>query len=91
MKMLHTLTLSVLLLVPLVPAQALDVQVDVCVQTRQNNSCKIKQDGTHNLARGAQRGENNDLDIEQRGENNDAKGSQKGLRNDLDVDQRDRL
>ena len=57
MKLFSTLALSALLLVPVTAAQALDVQVDVCVQARKDNKCAIVQDGTHNYARGAQVGE----------------------------------
>ena len=90
MKLFHTLAVSVLLLVPGTAAQAIDVQVDVCVQARQNNACAIKQDGTHNYARGAQVGESNELDIRQRGSRNDAGAFQNGLFNDVKVDQRSR-
>ena len=72
MKLFATFALSALLLVPVTAAQALDIQVDVCVQARQNNSCSITQNGTHNFARGAQAGETNTLRIRQRGGHNNA-------------------
>jgi hypothetical protein len=90
MKLHHTLALSALLCVPFTAAQALDVNVDVCVQARQNNDCAIVQDGTHNYARGAQAGETNELEIRQRGGHNDGGAYQKGDVNDMDVDQRSR-
>ena len=90
MKLFSTLALSALLLVPVTAAQALDVQVDVCVQARKNNSCAISQDGTHNYARGAQVGETNELAIRQRGRNNDAGAYQHGDDNYVDLDQRSR-
>ena len=90
MKLLSTLALSALLLAPLTAAQALDVKVDVCVQARQNNACKITQDGTHNYARAAQVGESNDLEIDQRGGRNDAKALQDGLDNNVRLKQRNR-
>ena len=88
MKLLSTLTLSALLLVPVTAAQALDVKVDVCVQARQTNKCAIAQDGTHNYARGAQVGETNDLEIRQRGGTNDASAVQRGDVNDVRLEQR---
>ncbi len=90
MRLLSTLTLSALLLVPVTAAQALDVQVDVCVQARKTNSCAISQDGTHNFARGAQVGETNELAIRQRGRNNDAGAFRDGLFNDVLLEQRSR-
>ncbi len=90
MKLLSTLALSALLLVPVTAAQALDVQVDVCVQARKNNACAISQDGTHNYARGAQVGETNDLEIRQRGGTNDAGAVQRGDVNDVRLEQRGR-
>ena len=90
MKLLSTLALSALLLVPVTAAQALDVQVDVCVQARKTNKCAISQDGTHNYARGAQVGETNDLEIRQHGGHNDAGGYQRGDVNDVRLEQRDR-
>ena len=90
MKRLSTLALSALLLVPVTAAQALDVNVDVCVQARKTNSCAISQDGTHNYARGAQVGETNEMAIRQRGGSNDAGVFQDGLFNDVDVKQRSR-
>lgn len=81
MKLFHTLALTALLLVPGTAAQALDVQVDVCVQTRSNNKCAIKQDGTHNTARATQVGDDNDLEIEQTGsQKNDARFRQRQRR-----------
>ena len=88
MKLFSTLALSALLLGPVTAAQALDVQVDVCVQARKTNKCAIAQDGTHNYARGAQVGETNDLEIRQRGRNNDAKAFQDGDDNTVVLDQR---
>jgi hypothetical protein len=88
MKLFSTLALSALLLVPVTAAQALDVQVDVCVQARKTNKCAIAQDGTHNYARGAQAGETNDLEIRQRGGTNDAGGYQRGDVNDVRLEQR---
>jgi Ni/Co efflux regulator RcnB len=88
MKLLSTLALSALLLGPVTAAQALDVQVDVCVQARKDNKCAIAQDGTHNYARGAQAGETNDLEIRQRGGTNDAGGYQRGDVNDVRLEQR---
>ena len=90
MKLLSTFALSALLLVPVTAAQALDVQVDVCVQARTHNSCAISQDGTHNYARGAQVGETNDLEIRQRGGHNDAGAVQRGDVNDVLLEQRSR-
>ena len=90
MKLLSTLALSALLWVPVTAAQALDVQVDVCVQARKNNSCAISQDGTHNYARGRQAGETNELEIRQRGANNDAGAFQDGDVNDVLLEQRGR-
>ena len=90
MKRLSTLALSALLLGPVTAAQALDVNVDVCVQARKNNKCAISQDGTHNYARGAQVGETNEMAIRQRGGSNDAGVFQDGLFNDVDVKQRSR-
>jgi curlin associated repeat protein len=90
MKLFSPLALAALLLVPVTAAQALDVQVDVCVQARKNNSCAISQDGTHNYARGAQVGETNELEIRQRGRNNDAGAFQDGLFNDVLLEQRSR-
>ena len=90
MKLFSTLALSALLLAPVTAAQAMDVQVDVCVQARKTNSCSISQDGTHNFARGAQVGETNEMEIRQRGRNNDASAFQDGLFNDLEVKQRSR-
>ena len=43
MKLFSPFALSALLLVPVTAAQAFAVQVDVCVQARQNNSCAIAQ------------------------------------------------
>jgi hypothetical protein len=88
MKLFSTLALSALLLGPVTAAQALDVQVDVCVQARKTNKCAIAQDGTHNYARGAQAGETNDLEIRQRGGTNDAGGYQRGDVNDVRLEQR---
>ena len=88
MKLLSTLALSALLLVPVTAAHALDVQVDVCVQARKNNACAISQDGTHNYARGAQVGETNTLEIRQRGRTNDAGAFQDGDENNVVLDQR---
>ena len=88
MKLFSTLALSALLLGPVTAAQALDVQVDVCVQARKTNACAISQDGTHNYARGAQAGETNDLEIRQRGGTNDAGGYQRGDVNDVRLEQR---
>ena len=88
MKLLSTLALSALLLVPVTAAQALDVKVDVCVQARQTNKCAIAQDGTHNYARGAQVGETNELKIRQRGGTNDAGAVQRGDVNDVRLEQR---
>ncbi len=88
MKLLSTLALSALLLGPTTAAQALDVQVDVCVQARKNNACAISQDGTHNYARGAQVGETNALEIRQRGRTNDAGAVQRGDDNTVVLDQR---
>ena len=90
MKLFSTLALSALLLGPVTAAQALDVQVDVCVQARANNACAISQDGTHNYARGAQVGETNALEIRQRGRNNDAGAVQRGDVNDVRLEQRSR-
>ena len=90
MKLYSTLTFAALLLVPVTAAQALDVQVDVCVQARKNNSCAISQDGTHNYARGAQVGDTNEQEIRQRGGMNDAKAFQDGLFNDVLLEQRSR-
>ena len=90
MKMLSTLALSALLLVPVTAAQALDIKADVCVQVRQNNSCAIDQAGTHNFARSRQIGETNKLEIRQTGEHNDAKARQTGGDNDVVLRQRDR-
>ena len=90
MKILHSLMLSALLLTPFTAAQALDVQVDVCVQARQVNTCKIKQDGTHNYARSHQAGEDNLTEIEQRGRENDAGVTQDGLFNEAEVVQTER-
>ena len=90
MKLFSTLALSALLLGPVTAAQALDVQVDVCVQARKTNKCAIAQDGTHNYARGAQAGETNDLEIRQRGGTNDAGGYQRGDVNDVRLEQRSR-
>jgi hypothetical protein len=90
MKRLSTLALSALLLGPVTAAQALDVNVDVCVQARKTNKCAISQDGTHNYARGAQVGETNEMAIRQRGGSNDAGVFQDGLFNDVDVKQRSR-
>jgi hypothetical protein len=90
MKLFSTLALSALLLGPVTAAQALDVQVDVCVQARQTNACAISQDGTHNYARGAQVGETNALEIRQRGGSNDAGAVQRGDENTVDLDQRSR-
>jgi hypothetical protein len=87
MKLLSTLALSALLLVPVTAAQALDVQVDVCVQAHANNKCTIKQNGTHNYARGAQVGTTNDLRIRQRGGHNDAGAFQDGLFNSVKLKQ----
>jgi Curlin associated repeat len=87
MKLFSTLALSALLLVPVTAAQALDVQVDVCVQARKTNKCAIAQDGTHNYARGAQVGETNELEIRQHGPNNDAGGYQRGNVNDVRLKQ----
>ena len=88
MKLLSTLALSALVLVPVTAARALDVQVGVCVQAHQTNKCAISQDGTHNYARGAQVGETNELAIHQRGRNNDAGAFQNGDDNTVDLDQR---
>ena len=88
MKLLSTLTLSALLLVPVTAAQALDVKVDICVQARQTNKCAIAQDGTHNYARGAQVGETNELEIRQRGGTNDAGAVQHGGDTTVVLDQR---
>ena len=88
MKLFSTLALSALLLGPVTAAQALDVQVDACVQARKTNACAIAQDGTHNYARGAQAGETNDLEIRQRGGTNDAGGYQRGDVNDVRLEQR---
>jgi hypothetical protein len=90
MKLFSTLALSMLVLMPVTAAQALDVQVDVCVQARKTNSCAISQDGTHNYARGAQVGETNDLEIHQRGRNNDVGAVQRGDVNDVLLEQRSR-
>ena len=90
MKRLFRLALPALLLVPVPAAQALDVQVDVCVQARKTNSCAISQDGTHNFARGAQVGETNEMAIRQRGGSNDAGVFQHGDINAIEVDQRSR-
>ena len=90
MKLFHTLAVSVLLLMPVTAAQAIDVQVDVCVQARQVNTCKIKQNGTHNFARSHQVGEDNLTEIEQSGRENDAGVSQDGLFNDAEVVQKER-
>ena len=90
MKLFSTLALSALLLVPVTAAQALDVQVDVCVQARKDNKCAISQDGTHNYARGAQVGETNDLEIRQHGGHNEAGAYQRGVVNDVRLEQRDR-
>ena len=90
MKLFSTLALSALLLVPVPAAHALDVNVDVCVQARKNNSCSISQDGTHNFARGAQVGESNEMAIRQRGGSNDAGVFQHGDINAIEVDQRSR-
>ncbi len=90
MKLFSTLALSALLLAPVTAAHALDVNVDVCVQARKNNSCSISQDGTHNYARGAQVGETNEMEIRQRGGSNDAGVFQDGLFNNLEVKQRSR-
>jgi hypothetical protein len=90
MKLLHTFALSALLLVPATAAQAIDVQVDVCVQARQHNKCAIEQDGSHNVARGRQIGEKNEMDIRQTGERNSAKARQTGPDNDIFLDQRRR-
>ena len=90
MKLLSTLALSALVLVPVTAARALDVQVDVCVLARKNNSCAISQDGTHNYARGAQVGETNDLEIRQRGGHNDAGAFQNGDDNTVVLKQRSR-
>ena len=90
MKLFSTLALSALLLVPVTAAQALDVQVDVCVQARKTNKCAISQNGTHNYARGAQVGETNDLEIRQHGGHNEAGAYQRGAVNDVRLEQRDR-
>jgi Curlin associated repeat len=90
MKLFSTLALSALLLGPVTAAQALDVQVDVCVQARQTNACAISQDGTHNYARGAQVGETNELEIRQHGGHNEAGAYQRGAVNDVRLEQRDR-
>ena len=90
MKLFSTLALSAFLLVPVTAAQALDVQVDVCVQARKTNSCAISQDGTHNYARGAQAGDTNALEIRQRGGLNDAGAVQHGNDNTLILNQRSR-
>ena len=90
MKLLSTLALSALVLVPVTAARALDVQVDVCVQAHQNNTCAISQNGTHNYARGAQVGERNDLEIRQRGGHNDAGAFQNGDDNTVVLKQRSR-
>ena len=87
MKLLSPLALSALLLLPVTAAQALDVQVDVCVQARQSNTCSIAQNGTHNFARGAQVGETNTLTIRQRGGHNDAGAYQNGLFNRVKLKQ----
>ena len=87
MKLFSTLALSALLLGPVTASQALDVQVDVCVQARQTNNCSIKQNGTHNYARGAQVGTTNDLSIRQRGGHNDAGAFQDGLFNRVKLKQ----
>ena len=87
MKLFSTLALSALLLGPVTAAQALDVQVDVCVQARKNNSCAISQNGTHNYARGAQVGTTNHLRIRQRGGHNDAGAFQDGLFNRVKLKQ----
>ena len=90
MKLFSTLALSALLLVPVTAAQALDVQVDVCVQARKTNKCAISQNGTHIFARGAQVGETNDLEIRQHGGHNEAGAYQRGAVNDVRLEQRDR-
>jgi len=87
MKLLSTFALSALLLAPVTAAQALDVQVDVCVQARKTNTCAISQDGTHNYARGAQVGATNNLRIRQRGGHNDAGAFQDGLFNRIKLKQ----
>ncbi len=87
MKLISTFALSALLLVPVTATQALDIKVDVCVQARQNNSCSIAQNGTHNFARGAQVGETNTLKIRQRGGHNDAGAYQNGLFNRVKLKQ----
>ena len=88
MKLFSTLALSALLLGPVTAAQALDVQVDVCVQARKTNACAISQDGTHNYARGALA----DLQVvgltHLRGGTNDAGGYQRGDVNDVRLEQR---
>jgi len=90
MKIVQTLTLSALLFVPVTAAQAMDVQVDVCVQARQHNKCVIEQDGSDNFARGRQVGETNSLAIGQTGGRNSAKAKQTGDDNEVFLDQRRR-
>ena len=90
MRIVQTLTLSALLFVPFTAAQAIDVQVDVCVQARQNNKCVIEQNGTDNFARARQVGETNSLEIGQTGERNSAKAKQTGDDNEVFLDQRRR-
>ncbi len=90
MKLLSPLALAALALWPMTAAQALDVQVDVCVQARAHNSCAMSQDGTHNYARGAQVGDTNELEIRQHGRNNDAGAVQNGTDNTVILKQRSR-